>query len=393
MVTMAIIRGLELIPVRVPFKEMIRQAMAGSEGGVGMAIGTEEEWLGADCVICKMFADEGNVGLGEAFVWYPETGVAPDQIIDVVESALSRYVIGESPFNVERMLFRMNKNVARQHFSKGLLDMACYDLMGKITHRSTCELIGGRNVEEIPLCALIPLGSVESMVDLAKMFLKMGYQSFRIKLGRNILDDITITEAIRETIGPDLPLRVDYNQAYNPARAVQAINAIEEFIIEAAEQPVPADQFVGMAYVQSRVNIPLMAHEGFFSLQDLVTLVDMEAIGVLGVNSERPGGITNALKAIAYAESLGLGTIIHNQPLGIASAMHIHLATAKFHSLGHAPELFGHIMLEDDLLVHHLDYAQGSVKVPKGGGWGVELDEQKLQKYAIKEPVTVGKIP
>ncbi|MHA1267621.1 MAG: mandelate racemase/muconate lactonizing enzyme family protein [Candidatus Helarchaeota archaeon] len=383
--------GIELTPVHVPFKAMIQQALEASEGGVGMAIGVEETWLGADCVICQMHTDEGYTGLSEIFVWYPETGVAPPQIIDVVKNALANYVIGENPFNVERMLSRMNRNVARQHFSKGLLDMACYDLMGKVTGRPVCELIGGRTVETIPLCALIPLTDLDMMVELTKIFLKLGFDSFRVKLGRNLNDDITIINAIRNVIGPHRRIRVDYNQAYTPTDAVQAINAIEEYGIDVAEQPVPAEQFVGMAHVQERVHIPLMAHEGFFSLQDFVTLVELKAVGVLGVNSERPGGVTNALKAIAYAEALGMPVIIHNQPLGIGEAMHLHLAVAKYEALHHAPELFGHIMLEDDLIRTPLSYNKGCAKVPTAPGWGVELDVSKLEQYASAPTVLIGR--
>ena len=85
---------------------------------------------------------------------------------------------------------------------------------------------------------------------------------------------------------------------------------------------------------------------------------------MVGLNSERPGGVTNALRAITYAEQLGMGVVIHNQTLGIASAMQIHLAAAKYYSLGHAIELFGHIMLEDDLIVERIDYSGGAATVP-----------------------------
>jgi muconate cycloisomerase len=387
---MSKIIGIELTPVHVPFKEMIRQAMATS-GGLGMAIPAEEEWTGGDFVICKMFCDDGNFGLGEAFVWLPETGISPEQIIDIIQRALYRYVIGESPFNIEKIMYKMDINVTRQGVSKGLLDLTCYDLMGQIAGRPVCELIGGRATSEIPLTALIPLSSIEDMKMVSKMFLKMGYKTFRIKLGNSIDEDIKIMEIMREILGNSVRLRVDYNQAYSPSVAVRAIKAIEQFNIDLAEQPVRYNDFVGMAYVQKRVDTPLMAHEGFFSLQDFITLVELGGVGVLGVNSERPGGVTNALRAIHYAEARGMGTVIHNQPLGIASAMHVHLAAAKYYSLGHAPELFGEVMMEDDLIVSRLKYDKGKVQVSEGAGWGVQLDEDALEKYKTAPSVLIGK--
>jgi len=380
---------IELTPAHVPFRPVVREAMSASEGGLGMAIAAEEAWLGGDFVICKLRAEDGSVGLGEAFVWLPETGVSPRQIIDVIENALGRYVLGESPFRVERIRHRMDCNVSRSEVAKGLLDMACYDLMGRITGRPAADLMGGACAEEIPLCALIPLMDPERMVEMAESFRDQGISSFRLKLGGDIEGDVRIVSRARERLGDEVRLRVDYNQAYSAAQAVRAIRSIEAFGIDVAEQPVRASDVVGMAHVQRSVNTPLMAHEGCFSLQDVVTLVELGAIGVVGVNSERPGGMTNALRAIGYAESRGLGVVLHNQPLGIASAMQVHLAAARYHALGHAIELFGHVMMEDDLIAEPLDYQGGTVSVPSGPGFGVELDEDALARYALGASVVL----
>ncbi len=385
------ITQIELTPVFVPFKEHVRQFMSQGEGGLGMAIPAEEAWLGGDFVICRMMCDDGSVGVSEAYFWLPETAVTANQIIDVIKVGLARYVLGESPFNVERMCHRMNNNVPRNEVAKGLLDMACYDLMGKITGRPACDLMGGRVVDELPLTALIPLADVDTMVVLAKMYQKEGFQTFRLKLGKGPAQDKAIVEAIRGIVGSSAPLRVDYNQAYRPAEAIRAIKAIEPFGIQVAEQPVRFDDFLGMAQVQRRVSTPLMAHEGFFSLQDFVMLVKLRAVGVLGINTERPGGVTSALKAISYAEQIGMPVILHNQPLGINSAVQTHLAAARYHALGLTMELTGHVMLDDDLIVDPMSYKGGTVKVPTGPGWGVNLDEKALAKYQTALPIILKK--
>lgn len=380
---------IELTPLFVPFSEPVKQAMQASAGGLGMAIQAEEAWLGGDFVICRLIADDGNTGVGEAFVWLPETGVSPGQLIDIIQHALGNYVLGESPFNVERMRSRMDNNVARSDVAKGLLDMACYDLMGRVAERPASDFFGGRVVKGVPLAALIPLMDAETMVAFAQSFHSDGMRTFRLKLGGGIVEDVRIVERVREALGEDVRIRVDYNQAYSPAEAVRAIEAIEPFGIDVAEQPVRATDYIGMAYVQERIDTPLMAHEGCFSLQDIITLIELDAIEVVGLNSERPGGVTNALRAITYAEQRGMGVVIHNQTLGIASAMQIHLAAAKYQALGHAIELFGHIMLEDDLIVEPINYNEGTATVPVGAGWGVELDEGALKKYATAPKVTV----
>ncbi|MHA1689761.1 MAG: mandelate racemase/muconate lactonizing enzyme family protein [Promethearchaeota archaeon] len=381
------IKSIKLTPIHVPFKPAVKKAMAESEGGLGMAIGAEEAWLGGDFVICQIFDNQGNMGVGEVFLWLPETGISPEQVISSIKSGLYKYLIGESPFNIKKINYRMEINLARNEVAKGLLDMACYDLMGQVTNLSVCELMGGRCVEEIPLAALIPLGSPILMKGLVRSYYKKGYRTFRLKLGKGIQEDVEIVSMIRKTFAHEIRLRVDYNQAYAPEQAIQAINAIEPFQIDYAEQPVRIDDYIGMARVQKNVKIPLLSHEGCFSLQDFITLVEMGAVKVLGINSERPGGVTKALDALTYARIRGLGIVLHNQPLGISSAFQIHLHASHYYSIEHATELFGQEMLEDDLIVKPLEIINGKARLPEGPGWGIQLDESALKKYAVASPV------
>jgi muconate cycloisomerase len=382
---------IELTALHVPFKEAVRKAMGEGEGTLGMAIPAEESWLGGDFAIIKLIDNEGNVGLGESFVWLPESGVSPEQIIDAVKGGLANYILGESPFNIEKINTRMDNNIARSENAKGLIDMACYDLMGKITGLPACCFMGGRNIDEIPLAALIPLGDPMLMKGIVRSYYKKGWRTFRLKLGKSIKEDREICEKLRKTFGNEIRLRVDYNQAYTPYQAVRAIKAIEPFGIDYAEQPVNKDDYMGMAYVQKRVDTPLMSHEGYSSLRDFITLVELGAVGVLGINSERPGGVTKAIKALDYAVCKGLSVVLHNQPLGIASAMHIHFHAARYNAIEHATELFGQEMMEDDLISNPIDYSRGTAKVPSGSGWGVKLDEEALDKYKTAPTVVLKK--
>jgi muconate cycloisomerase len=383
------ISRIELTPVRVPFPEMVQEAMK-PVGGLGMMIPAEDPWLAGDFVICRLIAEDGSIGLGEALVWLPETGATTGQIIDMVQNALHRYVIGESPFNLERIRYRVNSNVTRNEAAKGLLDMACWDLMGKIAGLPCCSIMGGHTVTAVPLAALIPLASAQAMADFCSAFFQEGIRTFRLKIGKSVANDIQILKTVRKQLGDKARIRVDYNQAYSPSEAVRAIKSIEPFGIDVAEQPVSAVDVIGMAYVQSRVDTPLMAHEGCFSLQDIISLVELKAVRVIGINAMRPGGITNALRAIDYAELRGMGVVIHNQCLGIASASQIHLAAARHHALGHDVELFGHVMFEDDLIKRPVNYGKGAAEVPQGPGWGVELDESAMDKYAVGPTVNLS---
>ncbi|MBW1814709.1 MAG: muconate lactonizing mandelate racemase, partial [Deltaproteobacteria bacterium] len=69
---------------------------------------------------------------------------------------------------------------------------------------------------------------------------------------------------------------------------------------------------------------------------------------------------------------------------------HIHVAAARHYSLGHATELFGQVMMEDDLIVKPINYDNGTAKVPEGPGWGVDLDEEALSEYAVSSAVIIN---
>ncbi len=112
----------------------------------------------------------------------------------------------------------MDANVARSEVAKGLLDMACYDLMGQLAAAPACEFMGGRGADALPLAALIPLGDAASMVEMALAFQKGGTRTFRLKLGTGIEADRARDRAAREALGPEARLRVDYNQAYSAGR-------------------------------------------------------------------------------------------------------------------------------------------------------------------------------
>jgi muconate cycloisomerase len=388
-----LIDRIELFSLHVPFRAEVREAMARSEGGLGMAIPAEEAWTGSDCILARLTTEDGSQGLGEAFIWLPETGVSPAQVVDAVQHGLARYVLGADPFAVARLRARMDANVARSEVAKGLLDMACYDLMGHVAGRPAHDFMGGRGADSLPLAALVPLMDQETMVAMAVWFHASGTNTIRLKLGRGAEADRAIVKAVREAVGPDVRLRVDYNQAYTPDEAVRAIAAIAPWAIDCAEQPVRASDWLGMVRVQQAVAVPLMAHEGCFSLTDVTALIELGAIRVVGINTERPGGITHALQAMDYAARRGLGIVLHNQPGGIASAAQIHLGAARADVLGHAMELFGHIMMEDDLILEPLDYSGGSVRVPDGPGLGVVLDEGAVDRYSVAAPVVMERRP
>lgn len=380
---------IELYTVRVPFSDIARQAMSESDNGLGMALEAEEPWEAGDFVFARLRDEEGTEGWGEVFLWLPETGVSPDQVVSVIRAHLARYVLGASPVQVGAIRSRMDRNVNRNEVAKGLLDLALHDLAARQLGRPVHDLLGGRRTATIPLCGLVPLADPATTAAICAGYVGAGYQTLRIKLGTGPHEDRRVIEAVRAEVGEDVRLRVDYNQAYRFPEAVRALRMLEELGIDAAEQPLPVGDVLGMAQLQRQVSIPLFLHEGAFTVADVVTLVELGGSHVVGINAERPGGIIPALELIDYAATRGLGTIIHNQPLGLGTAVLAHLAAARFDRLGHAVELAGDVMFAETLVHETIRPRHGELTVPTGPGFGVTVDRGALDARTTAEPVTI----
>ena len=372
---------LDLFAVRVPFSAIARQAMDGSDNGLGMAIAAEEPWEAGDFVLARLEDEEGTAGWGEVFMWLPETGVSPAEVISAIVGGLGRYVVGACPADVRAIGARMERNVARNEVAKGLLDLACHDLAARQVDRPVHDLVGGRGTDTIGLCGLVPLAPIEDVVAICAGYVGAGYPTLRLKLGTGVDADRDTIAAVRAEVGDEVRLRVDYNQAYSVPQAVRALRLLEPFGIDAAEQPLATGDLLGMAELSRRTTIPVFLHEGAFTTRDLVTLIELGGCGVVGLNAERPGGLTAALDVIDYAALRGLGTIIHNQPLGLGTAVLAHLAAARFDRLGHDVELAGDVMFDETLVVDPPTRHGGRLVVPSGPGWGVEVDRDALDRF------------
>ena len=297
-----------------------------------MAIPAEEPWTGGDFVIARLTAEDGSQGVGEAFVWLPETGVSPAQVIDAVAGGLARYVLGASPFDVERLRARMDANVARSEVAKGLLDIACYDLMGHVAGRPACDFMGGRGADALPLAALIPLARRRARwLDLALAFQKGGTATFRLKLGRGVEADRAHRR--RGARGARRRARACASTTTRPTRRTRRCarsQAIAPFGIDCAEQPVRADDWLGMARVQRAVAGAADGARGLL----LAHRLHGAARARRRRRARRQHRAARAASRRRCARSTtprarGLGTVLHNQPLGIASAAQVHLGAAR----------------------------------------------------------------
>ncbi len=368
------ITRIETIPVNVPIEPS--RATRGARG-------THQD---SPFLLVKVHTDEGIVGLGEVSGtprWSGEDQVSATHFI---RTCLEPVVVGEDPRAVEALLPRLHRALANHPFTKAALEMACWDILGKVAGLPLYRLLGG------PVRAVVPTKySVSGLepplaAELAAWAVGLGFKTMKVKVGIEPEADVARVRAVRQAIGPDVRLGVDANGGWSPRVAIQTIPRLLEYDIAFVEQPVAPVDVAWMADVRRSVSVPVMADESLYTLQDAMTLVRAGAADVLSVYIGKGGGIGPARKVAAVAEAAGLTcTIGSNLELGVASAAMIHLAMA---TTGIGAEAFPCDILSpffylDDLLAEPLPIEAGRAWAPDRPGLGVALDPDKVERYRV----------
>jgi L-alanine-DL-glutamate epimerase-like enolase superfamily enzyme len=362
------ITRIELIPVTIPLKRKL-----------GISFVT---WEKVEYVITKFYTDEGIVGIGESAPWVPISRESQETVIGIASKHLAPLLIGEDPFNIEKIWWKMDTVIPGNGMAKAAMDLPLYDIMGKALKVPVYQLLGGKTAESFPLVGLVGLGSVDEMIDETMMWVNEGCPSVRIKTGRGIRKDEEAIRKIREAVGPEVKLRVDANQAYQVPEAIRAIKALEPYDIEMAEQPTAWYDFEGLARVTAAVDTPILPHESLYSIYDAIQLDRMGAGNVYALKAYRPGGLTLARKLAIYME-------LRNIPMFVCSAMELavstaaaaHFAVAFFRNIKYASEMSGPIGLVDDIADPGVKIEKGMASVFDKPGYGVELDDKRMKKY------------
>jgi L-alanine-DL-glutamate epimerase-like enolase superfamily enzyme len=124
--------------------------------------------------------------------------------------------------------------------------------------------------------------------------------------------------------------RINANQSWSPKRAISSIRKLERFDIDFVEQPIPAPDFDGLAFVRKNSSIPIMADESVYSTSDVLRIVKLGAAGMVNIKLMKCGGIHEAVKIATICEAEGLPDMVGcmlEGAIGIAAGVHFALST------------------------------------------------------------------
>ena len=344
------------------------------------------QWL-----VVEVETDDGTIGLGNA-------ALCPPLVKQAVDQYYAPLVIGHDPFDYAYLWEKMYR-ITHAWGRKGVgmtaisaIDIAIWDLMGKLAGKPVFKLLGGRTKDRIP-CYYSKLyaDDVDKMQAEAQAWVDRGFSMFKMRFGWGPKDgtagvraNLKRVAAVREVIGDDADLMVEAYMGWNLDYAKRIIPKLEPYQPRWLEEPVIADDVLGYAELNAGP-IPISGGEHEFSLLGFRQLLDAKAVSVIQYDTNRVGGITAAQKINALAEAYQVPVIPH------AGQMHnYHLTMANFNcpisewfpvfdvEIGN--ELFYYIFSGDPEADN--GYLQLDDATP---GLGIALSEEHLDKFRVTE--------
>jgi L-Ala-D/L-Glu epimerase len=268
--------------------------------------------------------------------------------------------LGDDPFVIEDIIHRLDKVIRLNPSAKAAVDMALYDLMGKVLGVPLYKLLG-LNPKHTPHTSFT-IG-IDTPVEMAKKALiAKDYPILKIKVGTK--HDLDIIKAIRDVT--NAVIRVDANTGWTPKEAIKTINALAPYNIEFVEQPIVAHDLPGLKLIRDNVPIPIIADESCVTVEDIPRVA--ECVDGVNLKLMKCGGIRHALKMIHVARAHNLRVMIGCM---IESSLAI-TAAAHLTPLVDYADLDGHLLISDDPYVG-VTVEKGKLVLPDSAGLGVKV--------------------
>lgn len=336
-------------------------------------------------VIVRLRTSDGIEGIGEATtiggLSYGEE--SPEGIKLTIDTYLAPAIIGHDATNINDAMLKLNKVARGNRFAKCALETALLDAQGKRLGVPVSTLLGGAVRKTLPVLWTLASGDTQRDIEEAEMLLaERRHNTFKLKIGRrSVRDDVAHVSRIKAALGDRAKVTVDVNQAWNEVDAAQGIEVLEAAGVDLIEQPTPREQRGALARLAARFIVPIMADEAVTGPEDALELVRGACADVFALKIAKSGGIYGMLRTAAIADAAGVslygGTMLEGSIGSIASAH----GFAALPQLAWGTELFGPLLLKDDIVTARPQYRDFDLHMPEGPGLGLHIDEEKLAYY------------
>lgn len=327
-----------------------------------------------ESLLVEVVDADGGVGVGEVPQVWTVTGDSLAGARACIEGPLASLLIGREPYDLHALSVGARAAVVGNTGATAAVDVALHDLVARRLGVPLPVLLGG-SVLRVPTDVTVSSGDGAALREAAHNRLREGFSTLKLKVGTHAATDTTRVLAVRDAVGPDVVIRLDANQGYSAREAVRVISELEDAgaDVELVEQPVPAADLAGLAWVTDRVRTPVMADESVFSIRDLTAVIQRRAADLVNVKLAKAGGIIPAGTLLELARAHEMGTMV-------GSMMETHVGVGAAASVASA---FGTTTLSDldaawwavaSPVTGGLRYEGGTVVLPDSPGLGLALD-------------------
>ena len=318
----------------------------------------------------KIHTDNEPTGIGAASI-LPTRAASFEPGLEALKQATQSY-IGRDCGDIESLMRELDEATKGFLYHRVAVEMALLDLQAKAQKVSLSTLLGGKRLDAIPVLKMLGMGTTEWMAERAGQFVQQGYRHLKVKLGAGPQKDLECFKAIRETVGADITLTVDFNGAYDAPTAIEVIQKLTPLRLAIAEQPVGAKDFAGMAAVTAAVEPLVMADQSINSVDDVYEAARRKAAGAVSIKLLKLGGIRRSRAVVEACQSVGLACHVG----GTGSTRLVEAAQAHFISATPGIAVPAEIAEFEELngdLVEGFEVDRGVIRVPDGPGLGVQL--------------------
>ena len=322
-----------------------------------------ETCYAAKNIFIKINTDAGITGVGECSPFPMLVGETQDSCF-YVGRELANIIKGKNPCEIAERMNELHAHIAFNSTIKSAFDMALHDIAAKAQNMPLFRFLGGQQ-KKIQTDLTIGISSPEKMAEKAIAFVEQGVQIIKVKLGKNGKEDVERIKKIRAAVGESIQLRVDANQGWDYATALQTLQEIEPFNIAFCEQPMHHHLDPLLPSLKKNVTIPIMADESVFDHFDAERLISSESCSYINIKLAKSGGILEAIKIADAAAAHGI-------PCMLGGMVESRLAlTAKVHlAMSHENIQFYDL---DTCLLGHL--ADPVIDGARYNNYFLELDE------------------
>jgi L-alanine-DL-glutamate epimerase-like enolase superfamily enzyme len=335
----------------------------------------------ADNVLVRVHSDAGLLGQAEAQPRPYTYGETQASIVDAVTGPLAGALAGVDPLRVELIAERCGR-IAGNYVARGAVDLAVWDLVGQILG-APCHTLLGAFADDLAAAHMISFGEPKEMAEEAvEVNERLGVTTFKVKVGREPALDVAATRAIREAL-PDADLYVDANRGWSYDDAVHAGDALAELGVRAIEEPISVEDRAGRLRLAERWTVPLAGDESCISLAHVDRALEEGAVTQVSIKTARTG-FTESRRILDLCVARGVGVVVGSQYEGaIGATATIAFAAAFAATAGQPAEITNFLDLADDLVVASPEIRDGRAIVGATPGLGIEVDEDRLQRYRL----------